>query len=256
MKRIPKFITVFLLFFVVSIHFSCSNKQLKESASTEQVSQREADSLLLEKCKKLYTKLDSIKDTKDFPTYGFSVDGPYSWWLNEIHAFSESENKSLFSAYGITQSDIEQVALDYVNSNTILSVEEIKAADERRNRVERILYFGIRLDSDFSSEIASAINNSSKTILGRWKLTAHQAKTLSYILEVFSVNDNYYFTQSYTNGNEPTSGKLIRRGHAFYEVPSVSGDYFVILDDILFLADDGGEYEDGTKGLYSITPLK
>lgn len=225
---------------------------IAETIPTITEDDKKEDSLLLVRCKALFEEFLSFKDEKEFEEYGFGTGGKYHKWLIDVRNFSDEDNKRLM-IYGIVPGELEQLGMDYTNPS--ISEDGIKSRTELEHRLTRIFDLQIRNDADFSIEAEQAYNNDCKTIIGKWKLQSKDSGRLS-TLEIFSLSNNYYYIESYTDGSNALKGKLIKKGKYYYQVPSISGDYFFVTDRKLCLGDDGGIYEDGTKGYYSITTLE
>ena len=244
-----------LLFGGLTAYIESTRERQTEGQTLSETGFSDEDSLTLLKAKLLYDEMIAFKDKQDFQTYGLGVGGPYNDWLKRIEAFPQEDASRLIKVYGFAVGDILQLALHYAEEPKIPSAKYIKDGDEIKTRIERIFDLQLRLGIDYSSEVQNAIDSDNKEYLGKWELTAKAKGYQSHVLEIFSSNGGYYYTMSYTDGTSER-GKLIRRGRTYYIAESLAGDYFVVLDNHLFLGDDAGEYEDGTKGLYTIAPLK
>lgn len=264
--NLSKRLYLLVIYFIFSIIICClcvpfidDTKTLpNQPDSVKNVSDEEIkkDSILLDRCKTLFNELMSFKDEKEFAEKGFGTGGKYHKWLNEeIKDFSDEEKRRLLTVYGIVPGDIEQLALDYAIPPK--TADGMKSMSELEKRLKRVFDLQVRNDVDFSDEAEQAYSHDDKTTTGKWHLSSKESGFPSYILEVFSFNENYYYAELNDNDEEASYGKLIKRGNNYYKVPlNLSGEYFLIVGKKLSLGDDSGIYEDGTKEYYAITCLE
>ena len=103
------------LFAFFLITMSCGTNQTSEK-KTKPLSENERLELVLSEFNALYQELLTFKDTQDFKTYGFSVEGSNSNWLYEVEKLKRNPDSKLFLKKGIVPEDLEKLGLAYALS--------------------------------------------------------------------------------------------------------------------------------------------
>lgn len=93
-----------------------------------------ADDAVLTRCKNLYNKLMSFKDSPDFHFYGFGKGGDYHGWYMAAHNFTKEDDLHLMRTYGFVSGDILMLGQEYVSSKG----QETDYSRQKREELERI----------------------------------------------------------------------------------------------------------------------
>jgi len=93
-----------------------------------------ADDAVLRRCKNLYNKLMSFKDSPDFHLYGFGKGGDYHGWYMAAHNFTKDDDLHLMQTYGFVSGDILMLGQEYVSSKG----QETDYSRQKREELERI----------------------------------------------------------------------------------------------------------------------
>jgi tetratricopeptide (TPR) repeat protein len=89
---------------------------------------------IIEECKSLYNELVKFKDDTDFHKIGFSAEGPYHKWKENVEELKKNPDSKLLLENGIVVGDIEMLGSEYRKSKgketdyTKYMVPEIKSA--------------------------------------------------------------------------------------------------------------------------------
>ena len=92
------------------------------------------DDAALKRCKNLYSKLMSFKDSPEFRAYGFSENGDFHSWLVAAQNFTKDDDLHLMHTYGFVSGDIITLGQEYVSSKG----KETDYTREKREELERI----------------------------------------------------------------------------------------------------------------------
>ena len=93
-----------------------------------------ADDAVLTRCKNLYNKLMSFKDSQDFHFYGFGKGGDYHGWYMAAHNFTKEDDLHLMRTYGFVSGDILTLGQEYITSKG----QETDYSRNKREELERI----------------------------------------------------------------------------------------------------------------------
>ena len=93
-----------------------------------------ADDAVLRRCKNLYNKLMSFKDSPDFHLYGFAKGGDYHGWYMAAYNFTKDDDLHLMQTYGFVSGDILTLGQEYVSSKG----QETDYSRQKREELERI----------------------------------------------------------------------------------------------------------------------
>lgn len=120
------------------IHLSEPDKEQQASPAIENVPPvktiKTADDAVLVRCKNLYNKLMSFKDSPDFHFYGFGKGGDYHGWYMAAHNFTKEDDLHLMRTYGFVSGDILMLGREYVSSKG----QETDYSRQKREELERI----------------------------------------------------------------------------------------------------------------------
>lgn len=93
-----------------------------------------ADDAVLTRCKNLYNKLMSFKDSRDFHFYGFGEGGDFNGWYKAAHNFTKEDDLHLMQTYGFVSGDILTLGQEYVSSKG----QETDYSRQKRKELEQI----------------------------------------------------------------------------------------------------------------------
>lgn len=93
-----------------------------------------SDDAAFRRCKNLYYKLMSFKDSPDFHRYGFGEGGDFHGWYMAAHNFTQEDDRYLMRTYEFVSGDLLMLAQEYLDSKGA----ETEYSRDKREFFERI----------------------------------------------------------------------------------------------------------------------
>lgn len=231
MKKISLFLVALSMLF-----FSCNYNSSSKENSTEtievieeehsiptsdEVSLNESMPKDLEKFFALYKELLGFKDKSDFKQLGFSPNGSYYKWYEQVNALSKTAEISHFTKYGFVPGDLITLGLEYVSTNG----KENDVTNYFCKNIEK----GLKEASGVKEE--KSVSRDNETVIGHWKISG----VFNMDVQIVKRGSQFYAIE---NGREK---KLTKRGDKYMEDDSMTGAYYKIENGQLRVCDEQGD---------------
>lgn len=224
---------------IIFVIVSCNND--KTESKKEQVAVQtfiENDSVRTvkanDKFDSLYNELLEFKSHQEFKNFGFSENGPYVNWLNEVRKLSKSLDSKLLLKKGLLVAELEVLGFEYHKTggkenhatttfNNTFSVKPETITEIEKFTIEKLSYDKIKRDYN---------------LFGKWTITNTFAKK-SYLYEIYYKGEEYLGIIPSWNYKKEI---LLKKGENYFVKGNKWGEYYRINKNMkMTLYDRDGE---------------